>query len=81
MFSLKKYRTFININSTHFGAYTHLGSENIGQIWICPMITFSKVVFFHHVGSFVLLFILIIYNKKIMFGRLWRDNYLLYCNV
>ena len=58
---IKKYRTFININSTHFRAYTHRGLENIGQIWICPMIT---VVFFHHVGSFVLLFISIIYNNK-----------------
>ena len=41
MFSLKKYRTSININSTHFQTYTYLGLENIGQIWICPMITFS----------------------------------------
>ena len=44
---------------THFQAYAYLGSENIGQIWICLIITFAYV-FFHHVESFVLLFILII---------------------
>ena len=55
---IKKYMIFIN--NTHFQAYTHLGSENIGQIWICPIITFYQVVSFHHVESFVLLIILII---------------------
>ena len=28
---IKKYSTFININSTRFQAYTHLGSENMAR--------------------------------------------------
>ena len=41
-FHLKKSRTFININNTHFKAYTYLGSENIGQKLICLIITCFK---------------------------------------
>ena len=40
---------FININNTHLRAYTYLGSENIGQIWICPVTTIQYVAFNDHV--------------------------------
>ena len=51
---------FPNINNTLILSIDISGSENIGQIWICPIITFYFVVFFDHADQFVLLFILII---------------------
>ena len=41
--------TLINRNNTHLQAYTYLGSENIGQILICPITTIYYVIPFDHV--------------------------------
>ena len=45
------------------------------------IIMFYLVAFIDHVDYFILLLISILVEYKIMFQRMWRDDYLLYCNM
>ena len=68
------------MNNTHFSAYTYLGSENIGQICICPKLSFIMLFLMTMLTSLFCCSFWLFYNKKNMFERMWRDDYLLYCN-
>ena len=49
------------------------------EIW--AIIMFYLVAFIDHVEYFVLMLISILVKYKIMFQRMWRDDYLLHCNM
>ena len=57
------------------------GAENIGQISICP------IIMLYYVFSLTMLTIVCFvvhfyyFRLKIIFDRMWRDDYLHYCSV